>query len=285
MAGPSERAAPPGRARDRRGALRDWGGVRSALTWAYVVAFGLLAILAALVVLLLGGWAWDRDRRMFHRIAAWWGGGLARTLPFSVELRGIEHASGGPFVIVANHQSLVDLLVLYLLPLQYRTLVRRALFFTPMGLNMWAAGYLPTPRRGEGETGAGIERLGAAGRERLARGLSVLVFPEGARAQGWELQRFRRFAFDLSAQAAAPVLPVALAGTNDVAHPTSWRFAYGLRILVEVLPAIPSAGRDPLEMMQTCRDLLVDRVAALRDELKTRYGQGPCTSRSAISMR
>lgn len=276
IAGRPEPATPPSStARARRGALHDWGGVRNALTWTHIVVTGALPILAALVLLLLGGLAWDRDRRVFHRIAAWWGAAMARTLPFTVERRGFEAASGGPFVIVANHQSMLDLLVLYLLPLPYRTLVRRSLFYTPIGMNMWAAGYLPTPRRREGEAVAEIERLGVECKARLARGLSVLIFPEGSRAHGRELLRFRRFAFDLAAEAAVPVLPVALTGTNDIAPPTSWRFAYDLRILMEVLPAIPSEGRDSLELMRACRETLVERVAALRDELKTRYGQGP----------
>lgn len=259
----------------------DWGGLRSALTWAHVVAFGIVAIVLALGAILAGGLWWDRDRRLFHRIAAWWGGSLARTLPFSVELRGREHASGGPYVIVANHQSVVDLLVLYLLPLPYRTLARRALFFTPMGLNMWAAGYLPTPRRRPDS----LAQLMCACRRWLSARIAVLVFPEGARSDGVELGRFHRFAFDLASQAGVPVLPVALAGTNDVAPRGTWRFGYGCHIVVDVLPPMPSGARDPPDLLEACRSTLSVRVAALREELRTRHGQGVRTSRSAISTR
>lgn len=253
-------------------ALNDLGGLRSAMTWTYVLARGACAMAMAAAVLLAGGWWWDRDRRWPHRIAVWWGAGLARTLPFSVELRGLERARGGPFVIVANHQSVVDLLVTYLLPLPYRTVVRRDLFFTPMGFNMWAAGYVPTPRRGRP---GGVQRLRADCARVLGRGLSVLLFPEGERAHGWSLGRFRPFAFDLAESARVPVLPVALAGTNDVGHPSTWRFSYGRHVIVEVLDPLPSDGGDAQRLLAASRAALVDHVARLRAELRARFAQGP----------
>lgn len=258
---------------DLRGPLRDAGGLKTLITWAWVGSLGSLAALAALVLILAGGLWWDRDRRLFHGLAVAWGRTCLRGIPIEVELRGAEHARGGPYVITPNHQSMIDLLVAYLLPLPFRTVVKRSWFFSPFGLNIAAAGYLATARSSDPASAA---RLLAGCRSWLARGISVLIFPEGTRAHAWRVGRFKRGAFELAADTGAPLLPVAIAGTNDVSHPTSLRFRYGgAWIIVEVLPPVSAAGKSGAELRDSCRALIDARVDALRAELRARHGQGP----------
>jgi 1-acyl-sn-glycerol-3-phosphate acyltransferase len=259
---------------DLRGPLADWGGLRTGLTWVQVGLRGVVAILGALLLVLAGGLWWDRARRRFHAVNRWWGSSVMRMFPGPVELRGLHHLeAGGPFILAANHQSVVDLLVLYRLPVEYRTVVKRSWLFTPFGLNIGAAGYVLTPRRGDPEGAAKVLEGCASW---LARGVSVLIFPEGTRARGWEVQRLKRGAFDLAARTGVPVLPVAVAGTNDISHPSSLRFSFlPHTLLVEVLPPlrVGEGGSDALR--ERCREALSARVAALREELRVTRGQGP----------
>jgi 1-acyl-sn-glycerol-3-phosphate acyltransferase len=259
---------------DLRPEINDFHGVISVLLWIYVVLFGLICTGLALALVLVGAPAWDRRRRTFQTLAMLWGRGLCRTLPFRVELRGAETVGSGPYVITSNHQSVVDLLVLYKLPLWYRSVIKRSWFFTPFGFAIWLAGYLSTRRSSNSTTAARLlERCMGALRE----GTSLLMFPEGTRSHRWRLLRFRRGPFELALRAGAAVLPVAVAGTNDVAHPSSWRFSLKKVIIVEVLPAIcprDFAGDSRL-VRDRCRELVEKRVEALRDELWRRLGQGP----------
>ena len=250
-------------------------GVRSLLAWFFVGFWGLFAFVGGILAFLAGGLIWDRQRRIFHGLARWWATTVIRLHFWTVrvELRGEDHARGGPFVVVPNHQSMVDLLALYLLPLSYRTVVKRTWSRTPLGLNMWLAGYVFTPRERSPEARA---RLFARCAAWMERGHGVLIFPEGTRAKGWALGPFRAGAFQLSAQTGRPLLPVAIAGTNDVSHPTSWRFSFARRgVIVEILPPIHPGDQRPRELARACREVIEARVRALRSELYATYGQGP----------
>jgi 1-acyl-sn-glycerol-3-phosphate acyltransferase len=124
---------------------------------------------------------------------------------------------------------------------------------------------------------ASAEKLFAACRSWLSRGVSVMVFPEGKRSHEWRVQRFKRGAFELAAATQTQVLPIALAGTNDVSPPGTWRFCYraSRRVIIEALPPISPDGRTGEELRDECRRVLSRKVDELRRELWTAHRQGP----------
>ena len=192
--------------------------------------------------------------------------------PGTVELRGLERLPEGPCVLAPNHQSMVDLLVLYLLPRQYRTVIKRSLFLSPFGLSIWSAGYVPTASRSDPK---GSASMLSACRTRLERGYDVLIFPEGTRARGWRLGRFKRGAFELAQSAEVPVVPIAIAGTNDVLHASSLRLCLRpLRIVLEVLEPIAPSAEGARALERACHRVLSTHVDGLRRELRE-AGQGP----------
>jgi len=241
----------------------------SVLFWAQVLVFSALAQLAAIGVVLVGGTLWDRDRRLFHAINRAWGVALTATLPFRLELRGFDRIGPGPYVIVPNHQSVVDLLVTYRLPLSFRTVVKASWFDSPYGLAIRLAGYVPTRRSGDPESAA---RSLSACQGWPSRGISMLIFPEGTRSKAHRLRRFKRGPFELAVGAGVALLPVALAGTDDVAPPTTWRFSFGQRVIVEALEPVAVDGHDSHQLREVTRRRLASRVAELRAELR---GQKP----------
>lgn len=252
--------------------LGDGGGIISAICWGWVGACSVAAGALSLGLLSIGGPLWDRDRRLFSLVARAWGAGLSRSFPMGARLRGRENVGQGPYIICANHQSIIDLLVMYLVPLDYRTVVKRSWFRTPLGLNIWLAGYIPTQRTGDPDAAA---RLLRSCQRWLDSGISLMMFPEGTRARDWRVHRFRRGAFELAVQTQTPILPVAIAGTNDVSHPDHWRFKAGCRIIVEVQPPIPVEGHDSHSLRAACREVISARVAELRAELRATNDQGP----------
>lgn len=257
---------------DLRGPLVDGGGLLSLFAWGAVGLLGAIAILAAALGIMLGGLWWDRERDAFNRISRWWGRSVMRMFPGQVELRGLENLQGGPYIIAANHQSMVDLLVLFLLPVSYRTVVKRSWFAPPFGLNIWTSGYVPTPKKGDP---SGAQKVISGCADWLARGQHVLIFPEGTRSRGWQLQRFKRGAFELSTFSGCRVVPLAIAGTNDISHPSSFRFCFRpLRVILKVLPALPLQP-DAKALQAHCHETLSSAVGALRQELHEIHGQGP----------
>ena len=129
---------------------------------------------------------------------------------------GREHLRGpGPFVFVANHSSHADTaLLLKSLPpsLRRRTAPAAAedYFFRSRVRGVLVSlltGAFPFPRCGRG----GLARAEAL----LARGWSVILFPEGTRSRDGEVHEFKRGASELAA-AGATIVPVGIAGTCDV---------------------------------------------------------------------
>jgi 1-acyl-sn-glycerol-3-phosphate acyltransferase len=136
-----------------------------------------------------------------------------RWLPFlgayrMAEISGLERAlAGRPVVLVANHRSLMDaLLLMGLLP---RTGVLIKSRDTRKVMNGLLARYfdlVSIDRHSLESVSATLEKS----RRLLANGKNLLVFPEGTRARSGRLQHFNRVAFDLALAAGVPVVPVIL---------------------------------------------------------------------------
>ena len=254
--------------------LRDGYGARSVLTWLAVFAVSTLAFVIAWILIAVGAVWIDREGRSFHRIARAWGVLVAtRIFPAKIEVRGLENLVRGPCVVAPNHQSLADLPALYLLPMDFRYVVKRKFAYSPFGFNIWLARNVWIDEHQTEKTRAAIF---AECRRKLAAGISLVMFPEGTRSRTWKVGRFKRGAFELASATQVPVLPVAIAGANDLVHPASMRIHHGdTRIIIDVLPAIESLGKTARELQKETQRVVRSRVAALRRELYETHAQGP----------
>lgn len=212
-----------------------------------------------------------------HRVPGRLLRGLARSVArasliwdLSVDGKLPADADRRPYVVVANHASIADPFLLSFLPLDMRFVAKEELFRTPLvGWLLRLAGDIPV-RRGDGASGAAMRASCVA---TLARGLSVMIFPEGTRAQGGRLGAFRPGAFQVAIEAGAPVLPVALHGTAACVDASGPRPAHAT---AEVLPAIEPAGL----ALPALRDLAHARIAEAlaarrRDVVENYFLDGP----------
>jgi 1-acyl-sn-glycerol-3-phosphate acyltransferase len=118
----------------------------------------------------------------------------------------------GPAVLVANHLSMLDILVLYGLFRPFKWVSKAELFRVPVvGWNMWLNDYVPL-RRGDRES---VRKMMEHCRRHLEAGSPVLLFPEGTRSETGALQPFKDGAFRLAVAAGVPVIPLAVTGTGD----------------------------------------------------------------------
>jgi len=221
------------------------------------VLFGVPAIFAALVPP-RGDW--------FLRFARGWARSILAVAGISVGVLHRERAGRGKSVIVvANHESFCDILVLLAtLPIQVRFLAKRSVFRVPvLGWSIAAAGFVPVDR---GDRARGAATVEAALR-RLQGGRSLVIFPEETRTRDGSLLPFKRGAAHLAIKSGLPLLPIGIAGTFRILPRGTWEIRPG-RVVVSVGDPIDVAGRSLRE-----RDAVTVEaraaIDALREEART----------------
>ncbi len=172
-----------------------------------------------------------------------------------------------PYVVVSNHESFADILLISHLPWEMKWLSKAELFRLPfLGWRMHLAGDVPV-KRGLGPSA--VEAM-ARCREILARKVSVMIFPEGTRSTTAELLPFQDGAFRLAIDAGVPILPLAVHGTATALRKHDWRFGRA-RAVVRVLEPVETAGLTAADM-PALKARVRDTIVAARDALAVELG-------------
>jgi 1-acyl-sn-glycerol-3-phosphate acyltransferase len=201
------------------------------LIYLYTVVMGVLALLLSLV---------DRKGKLQHGCARVWCRMIAVTAGARMRVRGLENIpSGQPCVFIANHQSYLDIPALFgYLPVQFRIMAKRSLFFIPfLGWFLWRAGHIPVDRENARAALANIHRAVA----KIHAGYSTVVFPEGTRSADGSLREFRSGGFKLALKAGVPIVPVTIIGTCRVLRRDSLVFHPG-EVEIVIDPPLPTQG-------------------------------------------
>ncbi len=168
-----------------------------------------------------------------------------------------------PYVVVANHESFVDILLISHLPFEMKWMSKSEFFKIPfLGWMMWLAGDIRLVR---GTKKAGVQALLDC-RDRLEKRVSVMIFPEGTRSESGELGEFKDGAFRLALQVGAPILPLAVLGSRDGLVKHDWRFG-STRAEVRILDPIDTDSYSKADVEQL-RDKTREVIAAALIEMR-----------------
>lgn len=158
-----------------------------------------------------------------------------------------------PYVVVANHQSFVDMLLISQLPWEMKWLSKEDFFKYPVvGWLMRMAGDIKLVR---GKQQSIVEAMDEC-KDRLSKRVSVMIFPEGTRSSDGTLQKFKNGAFRLAIETGTPILPLVVNGTHPALQKGDWRMGV-THADVRVLEPVDTTG------------LTLDDVPALRDRVHT----------------
>ncbi len=179
----------------------------------------------------------------FRKIYLRWGACLLKWYEAELEIRGREHYAsevGGPWVILANHQSQLDISVLLTAlqaPLTF--VAKKELSYVPF-LSYWMrkVGCIFIDRRDKVAARRVLEREVAR-----MRGRPLVVFPEGTRSRSGRLLPFKPGSGRIPLMANARILPVLIQGSRDAVEN---RHAFGHKVTVSVtlFPALDVRGWD-----------------------------------------
>jgi 1-acyl-sn-glycerol-3-phosphate acyltransferase len=167
----------------------------------------------------------------------------ARVTPMAVAVVGQGNIDRGQsYVVVGNHTSLYDILLVYgWLGVDFRWVMKTELRKVPgLGVACERLGHIFVDRSSPRAALATLETA----RRRIAEGASVLFFPEGTRSPDGTLGPFKRGAFRMALDLGLPILPVTIRGTREILAPGSRDLRPGRARLV-IHPPISTAGWSP----------------------------------------
>jgi 1-acyl-sn-glycerol-3-phosphate acyltransferase len=233
----------------------------SALFWIFMT----LSSVAMFPVALLC-WAltlpFDRRKVILHRLTCFWASLYTWLNPaWPVKVVGREKIDPDEtYVMVANHQSLLDILVLFRLFRHFKWVSKIENFRIPcIGWNMRLNDYIQL-KRGDRSSVAVMLRTC---RENLAAGNSIMMFPEGTRSPTGKLRGFKPGAFDLAKDAKRPLLPIVVHGTASALPKRGVILRGRHRIMIEVLDPIAYrafAEEEVEDFMLRVRELIGDHL-------------------------
>lgn len=157
---------------------------------------------------------WDSSGRAQHACARAWGRFIIFVSRVRVDVSGLEHIDPGRgYVFTANHLSMFDhWALLAKLPCQFRFVSKESLFRIPfLGWHLKRAGSIAVDRSNHRRTVRSFQQAA----EQIKRGVSFVIYPEGARTWG-DMLAFKRGSFLLPVHARAPIVPVTINGAHKL---------------------------------------------------------------------
>lgn len=229
--------------------------VRSVLYYIILIVFTLLYFIP-FTVLFFATVLFDRERVAMHWASRIWSYGIFRLCPWwRMRVEGTEKIDRSrPWVIVTNHQSMLDIPLMYVLPTTFKWVSKKEV--KKMPVFGWVLGMHGDILIERGSRGSAKQMLEQCER-RLARGTSVIVFPEGTRTKTGEIGRFKDGAFLVAKHAGVGIQPVVIDGTwslND-----GWRIRMPHTFRVRVLDALPAeyvASKEARELAAETEELM-----------------------------
>ena len=204
----------------------------------------------------------DRTGRRVHFYAAApWAKSILWVCGVRVTLEGRERLDDRvPCIYMSNHQSYFDIFVLLgYLPLDFKFILKEELMRIPLfGSTMRRAGYIGIDR---GDPRKALRSMNEAA-EKVKKGASVLIFPEGTRSEDGALQDFKKGGFHLALKSGCDIVPLTIRNTRRIVPKGSLRIQGGHAGLCigERLPTKDYSKKDMERLMLRVREEILGKM-------------------------
>ncbi|SDC00968.1 lysophospholipid acyltransferase family protein [Williamwhitmania taraxaci] len=182
----------------------------------------------------------DKKLRITQRLSAWWALSYIYWNPnWSVTITGEENIEKGrTYVVVVNHQSALDIALLYRIPVNFRWVAKAELMRVPfIGWNLVLNRHVMIARGNATSARHMIDRCVKT----LNGGVSMMIFPEGTRSKNGRITRFKEGAFVIARDANVAILPVLVEGTSDALPRDGYKVKARQHFTIRILPVVEQA--------------------------------------------
>lgn len=241
----------------------------SILLWTW---FLVSSVLFTPVILALWGLTFwfDRNLRVVHLFSCFWGAQYIWTNPlWSLKIiNRHKFDDRKACIVISNHQSLVDILVIYSLFKHFRWTSKMENFKLPF------VGWVLSLNRSikvHRQSTEAYALLKEQAEKAITKGNSLVIFPEGTRSKDGNLGRFKDGAFRLAHDLQADVLPMVLDGSAKAIPKSGWSLRGTQRIHLKVLDPMPYEKFADLDIPGTrakFQDLIKNELESLRKNTK-----------------
>jgi 1-acyl-sn-glycerol-3-phosphate acyltransferase len=233
----------------------------------YYVLVLIVVVIGLIITVLVYPFAvpFDKKRRVIHEISR----GVALFFfvgapGWKTRVKGLENIERGQtYVIVLNHRSMVDIPMLYWVPLNFRWISKSDNKKMPfIGQFMWLHGDILIPIKKPRKAASLI--MHTAPMWLKDRRVCIAIFPEGSRSKTENIQAFKPTAFALAQRAGVGILPVVLGGSKVIGK--SGKIPWKHNFTVEVLKPVSAetvAASDPKTLMNETRDRMIEAKKAI----------------------
>lgn len=208
------------------------------IIWLLVGITSIAFFIVDIALWLLTFW-WDKRLWLLQRFSCVWALFYIWANPsWKIDFKGKENIrKGQTYIIISNHQSALDIVLLYRLWMQFKWVAKREIFRVPLiGWNLWLNKHIAIDRTSI----KGARKMITDAQKHLSMGSSVLIFPEGTRSIDGAIKRFKDGAFVLAKKTNYPILPVVIDGSMEVfpkkGYVLKGKQTFTMRILPEISP-------------------------------------------------
>lgn len=208
--------------------------------------YGLLLFAATLLIVFIPIWIFSlmpdpRKTRYFLNLGRVWMRFYMPLIGCPVFRKGLHHfAKGRQYVVVCNHNSLIDVPVTTPgVPGVNKTLAKASMARIPLFGMMYKIGGIMVDRSSEASRRDSVTKMKAA----LDMGMHMVLFPEGTRNRtGQPLKEFYDGAFNLAVDTQTPIMPSLLFNTLKIQVPGKFLYAWPHRIDYHFLEPVETTG-------------------------------------------
>ncbi len=209
----------------------------SILLWSYFIISSIIFTPIGLILWLITIWA-DKNLRLLHLFSCFWGAQYIWIVPYwTLKIYNKNKFKRGKcYIMVSNHQSLADIVVVYSLFRHFRWTSKVENFKLPfVG---WVLSLNNSIKIYRGASDA-FKKFEDQAKKVLNNGNSIMIFPEGTRSKDGEMGKFKDGAFRLAHDTKIDILPLVLDGTSKAIPKSGWILTGREKMVLKVLDPVP----------------------------------------------